>query len=96
MNVLNVCDCREPVLSVSVHPSGKLALSVSQNKMRTWNLLTGKCAYVTSIKSMTTSTVVYFIVPAATGYIGTMDLHSYGVYGKVKYSMIFLKVKSYS
>ncbi|XP_061169095.1 p21-activated protein kinase-interacting protein 1-like [Saccostrea echinata] len=40
-----------PVLSLSVHPSGKLALTVGQDKtLRTWNLITGKSAYITNIK----------------------------------------------
>lgn len=42
---------RGHVNSVSVHPSGRLALSVSKDKtLRTWNLVTGKSAYVTNIK----------------------------------------------
>ncbi|XP_064106765.1 p21-activated protein kinase-interacting protein 1-like [Macrobrachium nipponense] len=37
-----------PVISVSVHPSGKLALSLSQDKkLRTWNLIKGRRAYIT-------------------------------------------------
>ncbi|XP_068215320.1 p21-activated protein kinase-interacting protein 1-like [Palaemon carinicauda] len=37
-----------PVVSVSVHPSGKLALSLSQDrKLRTWNLIKGRKAYIT-------------------------------------------------
>lgn len=41
-----------PVLSVSVHPSGKLALSVGKDKtMYTWNLINGRKAYVTSLKT---------------------------------------------
>lgn len=37
---------------VSIHPSGKLALSVGKDKtLRTWNLMTAKCAYVTNIKA---------------------------------------------
>lgn len=40
------------VLSLSVHPSGKLLLTVGQDKtLRTWNLVTGKRAYTTNIKS---------------------------------------------
>ncbi|KAK3738362.1 hypothetical protein QZH41_014342, partial [Actinostola sp. cb2023] len=39
------------VNSVSVHPSGRLAMSVSKDKhLRTWNLVTGRSAYVTHIK----------------------------------------------
>jgi len=39
------------VYAISIHPSGKLALSVGKDKtMRTWNLITGKQAYVTNVK----------------------------------------------
>lgn len=39
------------VTSLSVHPTGKLLLSLSQdNTMRTWNLIKGRCAYVTNIQ----------------------------------------------
>ena len=42
---------RSPVYSVSVHPSGKLGLSLGKDKtLRTWNLMTAKTAYVTNIK----------------------------------------------
>lgn len=41
------------VNSISVHPSGRLALSVSKDKtIKTWNLLTGRPAYTTSLKSV--------------------------------------------
>ncbi|CAG2253369.1 MAK11 [Mytilus edulis] len=41
------------VNSISVHPSGKLALTVSKDKtLKTWNLITGKCAYTTNLKSV--------------------------------------------
>ncbi|KAK4320341.1 hypothetical protein Pmani_008847 [Petrolisthes manimaculis] len=43
---------RGPVSSVSVHPSGKLALSVSKDRtMYTWNLIKGRKAYITNLKS---------------------------------------------
>jgi len=39
--------------SISLHPSGRLALSVSKDKsIKTWNLLTGRTAYTTSIKEV--------------------------------------------
>lgn len=41
---------KEAVTSLSVHSSGKVLLSVSKdNTMRTWNLIKGRCAYVTNI-----------------------------------------------
>uniref|UniRef100_A0A3B5A7U1 PAK1 interacting protein 1 n=1 Tax=Stegastes partitus TaxID=144197 RepID=A0A3B5A7U1_9TELE len=39
------------VTSMSVHPSGKLALSVGTDKtLRTWNLITGRSAFIKNIK----------------------------------------------
>ncbi|XP_029971332.1 p21-activated protein kinase-interacting protein 1-like isoform X2 [Salarias fasciatus] len=39
------------VTSLSVHPSGKLALSVGTDKtLRTWNLITGRSAFIKNIK----------------------------------------------
>lgn len=36
---------------LSVHPSGKMCLSVSKDKtLRTWNLIKGRCAYITNLK----------------------------------------------
>ncbi|ESO88235.1 hypothetical protein LOTGIDRAFT_234571 [Lottia gigantea] len=41
------------VNSVSVHPSGKLAITVSKDKtLRTWNLITGRHAYISNIKEI--------------------------------------------
>eukprot|EP00050_Salpingoeca_kvevrii_P014710 m.39152 g.39152 ORF g.39152 m.39152 type:complete len:505 (-) comp5929_c0_seq1:170-1684(-) len=41
-----------PVNDLSVHPEGKLALSVGRDKtVRTWNLLTGRSAYVWTRKA---------------------------------------------
>ena len=38
--------------ALDVHPSGKLALSVGIDcTMRTWNLVTGRHAYITNIKN---------------------------------------------
>ncbi|KAM3928869.1 p21-activated protein kinase-interacting protein 1 [Leptodactylus fuscus] len=39
------------VLSISIHPSGKLALSVGTDKtLRTWNLVEGRSAFIKNIK----------------------------------------------
>ncbi|XP_065884321.1 p21-activated protein kinase-interacting protein 1-like [Dysidea avara] len=39
--------------SVSIHPSGKLALSVAKDKtLRMWNLLTGRMSYVNNLKQV--------------------------------------------
>ncbi|XP_057313866.1 p21-activated protein kinase-interacting protein 1-like [Hydractinia symbiolongicarpus] len=44
---------RGAIHSISLHPSGRLALSVSKDKtIKTWNLLTGRPAYTTSLKEV--------------------------------------------
>ncbi|KAG8442396.1 hypothetical protein GDO86_011258 [Hymenochirus boettgeri] len=41
------------VLSLSIHPSGKLALSVGTDKtLRTWNLVEGRSAFIKNIKKI--------------------------------------------
>ncbi|KAK3090055.1 hypothetical protein FSP39_008854 [Pinctada imbricata] len=38
---------------LAIHPSGKLALTVGRDKtLRTWNLITGRSAYITNIKKV--------------------------------------------
>lgn len=40
-----------PINCISIHPSGKMLLSVSKDKtLRTWNLIKGRCAYITNLK----------------------------------------------
>lgn len=40
------------VTSIDCHPSGKVLLSISKDRtMRTWNLIKGRCAYVTQLKN---------------------------------------------
>ncbi|XP_066921840.1 p21-activated protein kinase-interacting protein 1-like isoform X1 [Clytia hemisphaerica] len=44
---------RDKINSLSLHPSGRLALSVSKDKyIRTWNLITGRPAYTTNLKEV--------------------------------------------
>lgn len=41
------------VTALSVHPTGKLALTVGKDKaLKTWNLIKGRTAYVTNIKAV--------------------------------------------
>lgn len=43
------------VVDISIHPSGKLALSIAKDKkLITWNLVKGRSAYVTNIKEIAT------------------------------------------
>nr|ACO11688.1 p21-activated protein kinase-interacting protein 1-like [Caligus rogercresseyi] len=40
-----------PVLDISIHPSGKLALSIGEDfKLVTWNLIKGRSAYITNLR----------------------------------------------
>ena len=42
-----------PVNCISIHSSGKMLLSVSKDKtLRTWNLIKGRCAYITNLKAV--------------------------------------------
>ena len=42
---------RGPVYNFAIHPTGKMALSISKDRtMKTWNLMTGRCAYTTNVK----------------------------------------------
>lgn len=42
---------RNTVNSIAMHPSGKLALSVSKDKtMRMWNLMKGRSAYIRKLE----------------------------------------------
>ncbi|CAG0900352.1 unnamed protein product [Darwinula stevensoni] len=44
---------KDGVISFSIHPSGKLGLSVGKDMtMRTWNLIRGRSAYITNIKAV--------------------------------------------
>lgn len=50
-DIFVVSNFRGPVYHFAVHPSGKLGLSVSKDRtMKTWNLITMRCAYTTNIK----------------------------------------------
>lgn len=41
------------VTALSIHPSGKLALTVGKDRaLKTWNLIKGRTAYVTNIKAV--------------------------------------------
>jgi len=58
---------------LSVHPSGKLLLSISKDKaLRTWNLVKGRCAYVTNIKAI--ANLVYW-TPDSSHFLIVFDRH---------------------
>lgn len=53
---------------ISVHPSGKLALSIgSDMTLRTWNLINGRQAFVTSLKNKSLGNIIDFVVWSTTG-----------------------------
>jgi protein MAK11 len=57
-----------PVNFISVHPSGKLALSIgSDMTLRTWNLINGRQAFVTSLKNKSLGNSVDFVMWSTTG-----------------------------
>ncbi|XP_077991664.1 p21-activated protein kinase-interacting protein 1-like [Glandiceps talaboti] len=44
---------RDGLVSLSIHPSGKLAMSIGKDKtLKTWNLIIGRTAYITNIKKV--------------------------------------------
>ncbi|XP_035285247.1 p21-activated protein kinase-interacting protein 1-like [Anguilla rostrata] len=66
------------VTSLSVHPSGKLALSVGTDKtLRTWNLIDGRSAFIKNIKQ---NAHIVMWSPAGDKYIvvvnGKIDIYS--------------------
>ena len=80
------------ITSMSVHPSGKLMLSVSKDKsLRTWNLIKGRCAYVTNIKA-----IAHIVLwsPSSTYFAVAVD-HKIDIYdiniGGIVYSINFGK-----
>lgn len=53
---------------ISVHPSGKLALSIGADlTLRTWNLINGRQAFVTSLKNKSLGNTIDFVVWSTTG-----------------------------
>lgn len=53
---------------ISVHPSGKLALSIgSDMTLRTWNLINGRQAFATSLKNKSLGNTVDFVLWSPTG-----------------------------
>lgn len=53
---------------ISVHPSGKLALSIGADMiLRTWNLINGRQAYATSLKNKSFGSAIEFVVWSISG-----------------------------
>lgn len=53
---------------ISVHPSGKLALSIGGDMtLRTWNLINGRQAFATTLKNKSLGSIVDFVVWSTTG-----------------------------
>lgn len=59
------------VSCLSVHPSGKILVSVSKDKtLRTWNLIKGRCAYITNLKTVAH---LVFWTPTGTHFLVAID-----------------------
>ncbi|KAG5679073.1 hypothetical protein PVAND_008670 [Polypedilum vanderplanki] len=53
---------------ISVHPSGKLALSIGSDMiLRTWNLINGRQAFATSLKNKAYGNSIEFVIWSPTG-----------------------------
>lgn len=53
---------------ISVHPSGKLALSIGADMtLRTWNLINGRQAFATSLKNKSLGNIIDFVVWSTSG-----------------------------
>lgn len=53
---------------ISVHPTGKLALSIGADMtLRTWNLINGRQAFATSLKNKSLGNAVDFVIWSSTG-----------------------------
>jgi protein MAK11 len=79
-----------PVSCLSVHPSGKILISVSKDKtLRTWNLIKGRCAYITNLKTIAhlvswTPTGTHFLV-AVDDRIDIYNMSQGAVVGNIKF-----------
>jgi WD40 repeat protein len=91
-----------PVHSLSIHPSGKLAVSVGRDKkLMTWNLIKGRTLYVTNLK--TVANVVRYSSDGRYYAVGLMepnarvDVYSTETAGmRINFSFLFFKFISSS
>lgn len=76
------------ITSISIHPSGKVMLSISKDKtMRTWNLIKGRSAYITSMK--TESQLVLWSRTGSEFLIATdKELAIYGLSGNLIHKFV--------
>jgi len=66
------------VNGVAIHPSGKLALSLGQNRsLKTWNLLKGRIAYTTNLSSLDKMLDQVIWSPNGTYYAISTNNHIY-------------------
>lgn len=75
------------VTSLSVHPSGKVLLSISKDDtMRTWNLIKGRSAFVTQIKAKS-----HLVAWSKTGQefmiAANNEIYSYNNLGKLEHNI---------
>lgn len=80
------------MLAITVHPSGKLALSIGRDKsLKTWNLIKGRSGFITNLKGIADSVGWstdgnYYAVAIA----NRLDVYSLE-YAKVIYTIAFSK-----
>lgn len=78
---------------ISVHPSGKLALSIGSDlTLRTWNLINGRQAFATSLKNKSLGNIIDFVVWSTTGdYFAITGKDSVEVWSTVQAEVIATK-----
>lgn len=82
-----------PVNYISVHPSGKLALSIGGDMtLRTWNLINGRQAFATSLKNKSLGNIIDFVEWSTTGeYFAITGKESVEVWSTEQASVVATK-----
>jgi len=96
----------EGVLGISVHPSGKLALSIGQDRaLKTWNLIKGRSGYTTNLHGIADavqwSTEGNFYAVSIANRLDVYSLESAKIvytiqFGKKIWHIVFLTVRNTS
>lgn len=91
---------KDVVLDISVHPSGKIGLSISKDlTLRTWNLINGRVAYVKNIKQLKPTFVAWdpvdgeHYVLASLTTVQVFELATANVVGDIKFKNPILALR---